>query len=204
MTSRVRVPGRRCRRRTLVAAAALVGASLVGTAALAGPAAGTGPAAVPAEVFPVTLLRPEFTRADGPIPPNSAVDARDGASSCSGASAGSPDGGGSASAAPGGAATGGPCPDPPPAPSARADGLSLGGGTQISTGGGSSTPPVTVDPQTAGGEVAADELTRTSGSALGDGPVGLLALVATVCLVGVSAGAVRAVVSRRTGRAVVG
>jgi hypothetical protein len=89
----------------------------------------------------------------------------------------------------------------PPRPYTRADGLSTGG---LATGGGSYTGPDTVDPQTDDGELAADELARTSGSAPGDGPIGLLALVATVCLVGVSAGAIRTVVSQRAGRMAVG
>lgn len=60
-----------------------------------------------------------------------------------------------------------------------------------------------VDPPASGAELTDQELARTSGSAPGEGPVGLLALVATVCVVGVSAGAVRALISQRASRAVV-
>lgn len=76
--------------------------------------------------------------------------------------------------------------------------------TEPSSGGGSSTDPANVDRQAADGGRVAGELSRTSGSAPDDGPIGLLALVATVCVAGVSAGAIRAIVSLRTNRAAVG
>lgn len=66
-------------------------------------------------------------------------------------------------------------------------------------GGGNSTDPATVDPQ-AGEGIAADRMSRTSEPAPDDGPVGLLALIATVCVIGVSAGAVRTVISYRMNR----
>jgi hypothetical protein len=68
-------------------------------------------------------------------------------------------------------------------------------------GGASSGEPATVDQESGGNELAADQLARTSGSTPDDGPIGLLALIATVCVVGVSAGAVRALISQRAHRA---
>jgi hypothetical protein len=67
--------------------------------------------------------------------------------------------------------------------------------------GGTSGDPATVDAESASDELAAEQLSRTSGSASEDGPIGLLALIAAVCVVGVSAGAVRALVTQRANRA---
>ncbi|MPZ28643.1 MAG: hypothetical protein GEV12_20135 [Micromonosporaceae bacterium] len=91
--------------------------------------------------------------------------------------------------------------DPPSGP---ADGLSprWGLATEPAHGSGSPGDPANVAPPPAG-EFADDELTRTSGSVPGDGPVGLLALVASVCVVGVASGAVRALISQRASRAAV-
>jgi hypothetical protein len=68
-------------------------------------------------------------------------------------------------------------------------------------GGGGYGDPANVDPEPAAGGVAVDELSRTAGSSSDDGPVGLLALVATVCVVGVAAGAIRALIAQRANRA---
>jgi hypothetical protein len=53
-----------------------------------------------------------------------------------------------------------------------------------------------VDPRAAGDQPATGELART-GTRADQRPVGLLALIAVVCVVGVSAGAVRAIAGRR-------
>jgi hypothetical protein len=67
---------------------------------------------------------------------------------------------------------------------------------------GSDTPtdPATVDGQPADG-LATGQLTRTAESAPSNGPIGLLALVAAVCVVGVSAGVVRTIIAQRANRA---
>jgi hypothetical protein len=68
-------------------------------------------------------------------------------------------------------------------------------------GGGGYGDPANVEPEPAAGGVAVDELSRTAGSSSDDGPIGLLALVATVCVVGVAAGAIRALITQRANRA---
>jgi hypothetical protein len=68
-------------------------------------------------------------------------------------------------------------------------------------GGGGYGDPANVEPEPAAGGVAVDELSQTAGSSSDDGPIGLLALVATVCVVGVAAGAIRALVTQRANRA---
>lgn len=61
------------------------------------------------------------------------------------------------------------------------------------------------DPPAADAEPATDRLAQTYPPGPGsNGPVGLLALVAAVCVVGVSAGAVRAIVAQRASRAIIG
>ncbi|HEY8473163.1 MAG TPA: hypothetical protein VIL37_11100 [Natronosporangium sp.] len=50
------------------------------------------------------------------------------------------------------------------------------------------------------GDLAVDQMSRTSSATSDEGPIGLLALIATVCVVGVSAGAVRALISQRAHR----
>lgn len=73
--------------------------------------------------------------------------------------------------------------------------------TEPADGGDQSAEPVTVDEEPADGELAAQPMERTAGSATEDGPVGLLALIATVCVVGVSAGAIRTLITQRANRA---
>jgi hypothetical protein len=70
-------------------------------------------------------------------------------------------------------------------------------------GGATSGDPATVDTEPAGNGLAAEQVSRTSEStpAPDDGPIGLLAMIATVCVVGVSAGAVRALITQRANRA---
>ena len=183
---------------------------------------------------PASAVRVEVSRAAGPEPapsPSAATSSRPSGGSSSTpdrtgtpdrspagspdtAPAGSPAGGAPPAAAgapafPGGPAgsgelaPGGPPPADRPAPT---DGLSprWGLATDQPSGGGSGTDPATVDPQAAGGEAATGELARTARSTSGDGPVGLLALVATVCVVGVSAGAIRAIIGQRATRAELG
>jgi hypothetical protein len=84
----------------------------------------------------------------------------------------------------------------------RSDELGDRWGVAIDPGDGSGMDgdPATVDQESADEAVVAGQLSRTAGSS-DDGPVGLLALIATVCVVGVSAGAVRALVTQRANRA---
>lgn len=114
-----------------------------------------------------------------------------------------PDGPGGAPGGPGApGAAGRPdraAPGQPPAGPADAISPRWGLATEPS-GGETAAGRAGVEPPPAGAE---PELARTSGSAPGEGPVGLLALVATVCVVGVSAGAVRALISQRASRAAV-
>lgn len=67
------------------------------------------------------------------------------------------------------------------------------------SGGAPSGEPDTVE-QDPGDNEFADQPSRTSGSTPDDGPIDLLALSATVCVVGVSAGAVRALINQRANR----
>jgi hypothetical protein len=81
-------------------------------------------------------------------------------------------------------------------------GLTLAGAAAVlGCGGATSGGPATVDQESGGNELAVDQLSQTSESTPDDGPIGLLALTATVCVVGVSAGAVRALISQRANRA---
>lgn len=64
-------------------------------------------------------------------------------------------------------------------------------------GGGRSADPARVDSAAGDGDTTEPSLSRTSQPAPENGPIGLLALIATVCVVGVSAGAVRAILTQR-------
>jgi hypothetical protein len=81
----------------------------------------------------------------------------------------------------------------------------LGGrwGNQLkpADGGDTAGDPATVEPELADDRFAVQPMSRTAGPASDDGPIGLLALIATVCVVGVSAGAIRALVTQRANRA---
>jgi hypothetical protein len=173
------------------------------------PAAGPEPAPSPS-----AATSPRPSGGSGSLPDRTGTPDRSPAGSPDAAPAGSPAGGAAPAAAgapafPGGPAgsgelvPGGPPPANLPAPT---DGLSprWGLATDQPSGGGSGADPATVDPQAAGGGAATGELARTAGSSSGDGPVGLLALVATVCVVGVSAGAIRAIIGQRATRAELG
>lgn len=59
-----------------------------------------------------------------------------------------------------------------------------------------SSDPATVDQESGGDELSADQVSRTSESTPDDGPIGLLALIAIVCVVGAAAGAVRVLISQ--------
>lgn len=64
-------------------------------------------------------------------------------------------------------------------------------------GGGRSADPARVDSAAGDRDAAEPSLSRTAQPAPENGPIGLLALIATVCVVGVSAGAVRAILTQR-------
>jgi hypothetical protein len=68
-------------------------------------------------------------------------------------------------------------------------------------GGSTYGEPATVDAESADGGATAQSMARTAGSTPDDGPIGFLALIATVCVVGVSAGAIRTLVTQRANRA---
>jgi hypothetical protein len=176
------------------------------------PAARPEPA--PSTSSPSAAASPQSSGGSGSTPDRTGAPDRSPVGSPDAAPAGSPAGGPAPHAAgapafPGGPAgpgemvPGGPPPADFPAPT---DGLSprWGLATDQPSGGGSGSDPATVDPQAAGGEAATGELARTAGSTSGDGSVGLLALVATVCVVGVSAGAIRAIIGLRATRTELG
>lgn len=172
--------------------------------------------AVTVEVAPAP--QPEQPPSAGPAEPDPPASSGTGTDPAGGSGSGTgsppfeadPDGGWwpDAPPAPGGETSGSAAGEPPPhGAAAPNDGLSprWGLATEPSTGGDSSTDPATVDPQAAGGVLTGEErLSRTSGSGAGDRASGLLALVATVCLVGVSAGAIRVIISQRADRTTVG
>lgn len=87
-----------------------------------------------------------------------------------------------------------------PAASAQGAGTVIFNEVGPLNGGATSGRPVTVDQESGGHELAADQASQTSVSTPGSGPIGLLALIATVCVVGVSASAVRALISLRANR----
>jgi hypothetical protein len=69
------------------------------------------------------------------------------------------------------------------------------------SGSATSGRPVTVDQESRGHEPGAHQVSQGSGATPDHGQVGLLGLIATVCVVGVSTGAVRALISLRANRA---
>lgn len=78
----------------------------------------------------------------------------------------------------------------------RGDELGARWRDQVETGAPSGNPD-TVDEQATDDVVVTDRVASTADSPAGGGPIGLLALVATICVVGVSAGAVRTIITQR-------
>lgn len=81
------------------------------------------------------------------------------------------------------------------------DGAGEIGGRRPAGGGAAPGSPANVDEQAVDDSVAAEQLSRTAAAASGGEPIGLLALIATVCVVGVSAGAVRTILTHRSNQA---
>lgn len=154
---------------------------------------GTPAGGVTVEVFPAPRVVPGQPAAS---PPGAGVPAGrgDGASPGAPAYPAGPDRPGGP-ADPGEAAAG----SPPVTGPGPADELSQRWGlaTDPLDRGGGSAGPARVEPPAAGAVRTGEQLARTSGSAPGDRPNGLLTLAAIGCLVGVSVGAVKAVIGRR-------
>ena len=83
--------------------------------------------------------------------------------------------------------------EPPTSPTVGGD---VAGAGPVTVGGEGKGTAEIVDPG-----LESRALTGTTAPTTGDGSIGLLALIATVCVVGVSAGAVRAIIAQRANRA---
>lgn len=144
----------------------------------------------------------EVTRAPTPGTPGGGTNPPGGGSSATGGASGPASGGGSAPGQPvpgRGAATnpdGTPAGGPSAAPGAPA---SPGAAPAPPDGGGSPGDGATVDESASPQGWAAEPV--AAAEPVGDtGPVGLLALIATVCVVGVSVGTIRAIITKRATR----
>lgn len=164
----------------------------------AGPSATTGP--------PAGTARPgaDATRATTPVPGNERPAA--GPAGAGSTGSGSDPGPGSGSDAPAPAPPAGDTWSPPPGPGDTApEDLTIPRWNirpDPDSGGETSPGADTVD-QEPGGQgqgQEAEQLSPTAGGGSGDGPNGTLALIATICLAGVTAGAIRAIVTQRSAR----